>query len=262
MAKRRNAWSDKIYRRYLREGRGKGELGDYSPWLQTHDFPSCGNVTRIKGVVTGRIHHLLSQLELLCFLYLESLPGIEDIKEQFPLPLSETQLIAASLKVNHPEVNGFPYVMTTDFYYRRDGQWFAIQIKPTSFLENKRILEKFKIEEVYWSKQKVAFKIMTEKDLNPHLAHNLIWLRTGEPLEKLVPSPPFREKIKQLFLELYRDVTLDFQAIVGEIDSQCAFIPGTAMQIFKSLVVSHDIKLDLTRKINLRDPRVLPYFNV
>ena len=153
MAKRRNAWSDKIYHRYLREGRGKGDLADYNPWLHTRDFPSSGNVTRIKGVVTGRIHHLMSRLELLCFLYLESLPGIEDIKEQFPLPLAETQLIAASLKIRHPEVNGYPYVMTTDFYYRCDGQWFAVQVKQTSSLEESRVQEKFKIEKVYWAKQ-------------------------------------------------------------------------------------------------------------
>ena len=204
----------------------------------------------------------MSRLELLCFLYLESLPGIEDIKEQFPLPLAETQLIAASLKIRHPEVNGYPYVMTTDFYYRCDGQWFAVQVKQTSSLEESRVQEKFKIEKVYWAKQNVAFKVMTEKDLNPYLAQNIIWLRTGEKLENLIPDPVFREKIKNIFLELYNDLTLDFQGIVGEIDSQCDFLPGTAMQIFKSLIVNHDIQIDLSRKINIRDPRVLPYLNI
>ena len=262
MSKRLHSWSEKIYHSYLREGRGSGDLADYIPWLHTRDFPSSGKVTRIKGVVTGRIHHLLSHLELLCFLYLESLPGIEDIKEQFPLPLCDTQLIAASLKIKHPEVNGFPYVMTTDFYYRRDGLWYAIQIKNISSLENKRVLEKFEIERLYWVREKVDFKIMTEKDLNPHLAHNLIWLRTGECLENLIPDSVFRNEIKLLFLELYQDLSLSFHTIIREIDSQCGFIPGTALQVFKSLIMSHEIKLDLNSKINLHDPRVLSCLNV
>ena len=260
MAKRRNRWSEKLYHRYLREGRGSGDLAAYNPWLHTLDFPSVGMVTRIKGIVTGRVHHLLSKLELICFLYLESLPGIEDIKEQFPLPLRETQLIAASLKIKHPEVNGFPFVMTTDFYYRRDAKWYAIQVKPTSALQNERVLEKFKIERCYWLKHQVDFTIMTDKELNPHMARNILWLRSGERIEKLIPDPFFRNKIKLLFLELYHDLTLDFHSIIREIDGQCGFIPGTTLQIFKSLILSNDIDIDISRQINLRDPRIPTYY--
>lgn len=262
MAKRRNFWSEKIYRRYLREGRGTGDLANYNPWLHTRDFPSQGKVTRIKGVVTGRIHHLLSRLELLCFLYLESLPYINDIKEQFPLKLSETQLIAAALKIKHPEINGYPYVMTSDFYYCQNGQWHAIQVKKFSTLENKRVKEKLKIEESYWNNQKVDFKILTEKELNPNLANNIIWIRSGEPVEKLIPDANLRDKAKNIFLELYNDLTLNFHDIIHEIDSQCKFIPGTAMQIFKLLVKNNDIKLDLKNRINLYDPRRIPFLNV
>lgn len=262
MSKRHNAWSEKIYLRYLREGRGSGDLADYSPWLHIRDFPSLGKVTRIKGRITGRIHHLLSNLELICFLYLESLTGIEDIKEQYPLLLRDTQLIAAFLKIKHPEVNGFPYVMTTDFYYRCDGRWYAIQVKPTLALENKRVQEKFEIERLYWSKKDVEFKIMTEKELNPYLEQNLIWLRTGESLEKLIVDPVVREEIKQLFFELYQDLTLNFHDIIKEIDSQCGFTPGTAIQIFKYLIAKGNIKIDLNREINLYEPRRLSCLNI
>ena len=262
MAKRRKAWNEKIYHRYLREGRGSGDLKDYNPWLHTNDVPSLGKVARVKGLRTGRIHHLLSGLELAYFLYLDSLPGIEDIKEQFPLPLRDTQLIAASLKIKHPEVNGFPYVMTTDFYYCCDGQWHAVQIKPTSVLEDKRVLEKLKIERQYWESQNVDFRIVTEKALNPHLVHNLEWIRAGDSLENLIPNPVFREEIKELFLDLYNDFTFNFQDILYEIDTQCEFPKGTALQIFKSLVLSHDIILDLRQEINQCDPRIMASFNI
>ena len=46
MSKRLHSWSEKIYHRYLREGRGSGDLADYIPWLHTRDFPSKGMLTR------------------------------------------------------------------------------------------------------------------------------------------------------------------------------------------------------------------------
>lgn len=69
MGKRRRVWSEKVDLRSLQEGRGQEDLAS------THDFSSQGKVTRIKGVITNRIHHLMSGLELCCFLFLEILPN-------------------------------------------------------------------------------------------------------------------------------------------------------------------------------------------
>jgi hypothetical protein len=71
----------------------------------------------------------LSQLEKTYFLILDNDLFVEDIKEQFPLPLESTQMLAARLGIKHPSVNGFSYVMTTDFMVKRNGHWTAIQIK-------------------------------------------------------------------------------------------------------------------------------------
>ena len=71
-----------------------------------------------------------------------------------------------------------------------------------------------------------------------------------------------RLEIKQLFLDLCQNLSFDFHAIIHEIDSQYKLIPGTAMQIFKSLILSHDINIDLNREINLNEPRMLFSFNV
>ena len=49
----------------------KGELMEYKPWIQIQDFPSKGIVSRVKGRTTGRIHHLMSNLELRYFLLLD-----------------------------------------------------------------------------------------------------------------------------------------------------------------------------------------------
>ena len=117
MGRRNTRWSQRTYLRFLREGRGKGDLAEYKPWITTHDFPSSGKVARILGETTGRIHHLMSQNEKRLFLILDYDPLVSDIKEQYPLPLEDTLLIAAELGFKHPEMNGYPFVLTTDFYY-------------------------------------------------------------------------------------------------------------------------------------------------
>lgn len=258
MGKRNLKWSEKTYRRLLKEGRGKGDLADYRPWLHTRDFPSKGKVSRVMGRVTGRMHCLMSQLELDFLLYLETLPDIEDIKEQYPLPLYDTQLIAARLGIDHPMVNGFPYVMTTDFYYKKGGVWHAVQIKPSSELSNERIQEKFRIEQAYWEMKNVSWCVMTEKELNRTLTNNLIWLRAGEALDTLIPEADRRTALEEIFVQLYDDLTYNFHTLIGELDAQAGLIPGTAMQLFKSLVLKGRLQLDLHRPINFLDPRQLP----
>ena len=262
MAKRHIKWGERTYRRFLKEGRGQGELAAYNPWIHTHDFPSRGKVTRILGRVTGRIHHLMSQHELDCFLYLEELPGIEDIKEQYPLPLYKTQLAAARLNIRHPEVNGFPWVMTTDFVYRRNGRWHAVQVKTSSELEEPRVQEKFSIEKACWEDSGISWRVMTEKDLSAAHSYNVLWLRSGAGLETLIPDPAEREAVMQGFLELYQDGTIDFHILLEEVDKVQEYVPGTAMQIFKALVMRGQIALDLSRPLNLSDPRQLPYLSV
>ena len=64
MAKRKRENNDKQNERKRKEGRGEGILENYKPWLKTQDLGSEGLATRIKGVKTGRIHQLLSTLEL------------------------------------------------------------------------------------------------------------------------------------------------------------------------------------------------------
>jgi len=42
----------------IKQGRGQGTGTDYIPWIQVRDFGSKGRVTRDRGWITGRVHHL------------------------------------------------------------------------------------------------------------------------------------------------------------------------------------------------------------
>ena len=257
MGKRNAKWSYRTYLRFLRNGRGRGDLGNYKPWITTHDFPSKGKVTRILGKKTNRIHHLMSQLEKTYFLILDNDPLVEDIKEQFPLPLGMTQLIAARMGIKHPCVNGFSYVMTTDFMVKRDGIWQAIQIKTSEEAEKDRVKEKFAIEKAYYKMAGVDWKLLTEKDLPPVVAGNYFWLNAGESLERLVPSYEKRVRMKQAFLELYRDYTIPFRTILAAMDDICAVRAGTTMQLFKSCIMCSEITFNPFEPVNLEEPRLV-----
>ena len=81
--------------RFVACGRGQGTGVSYLPWLLVRDVPSKGLSTRIEGWKTGRIHHFLSELELMYYYVLEWSKIVLDIREQYPLlPLEETISIA------------------------------------------------------------------------------------------------------------------------------------------------------------------------
>ena len=100
MGKRSTKWSYKTYLRFLRNGRGVGDLACYKPWITIHDFPSKGKVVRILGKKTNRIHHLLSQLEKTYFLILDNDLFVEDIKELADIRISRNKKIIGPIPIS------------------------------------------------------------------------------------------------------------------------------------------------------------------
>ncbi|MDU7808318.1 MAG: heteromeric transposase endonuclease subunit TnsA, partial [Serratia marcescens] len=84
MAKSSLGFSEHQIARRIKDGRGQGLGKEYRPWLYVQDVPSDGRSHRVYSHKTGRIHHLLSDLELAAFLVFEWTPNITDIREQFP----------------------------------------------------------------------------------------------------------------------------------------------------------------------------------
>jgi hypothetical protein len=117
MAKRRVRWTKESIERRLAEGWGDGTGINYQQWLRVQDVPSKGRIHRIKGCKTGRVHHLLSDLEAKVFYAFDFSLSVIDIREQFPLlPLEDTLAIAEECGVPHPTDprTKHPVVMTTD----------------------------------------------------------------------------------------------------------------------------------------------------
>lgn len=136
MARNRYGFDEDKITRFHKEGRGTGCGAAYKPWLTVRDVPSSGRSHRPHGLKTGRVHHLLSDIEHDLFLLLDWADSVRDIREQFPLDRSITQRIAEKTGIPHPldRPSRTPLVMTTDVVadLLRDGRLvqMAWAVKP------------------------------------------------------------------------------------------------------------------------------------
>jgi hypothetical protein len=102
MPRSRYGFDEAKIARFRKEGRGAGRGPDHKPWLTIQDVPSRGRSHRFPGRVTGRIHHLVSDLEFRTLLIYDWSRIATDIREQFPLHREDTRRIAAAMEVVHP----------------------------------------------------------------------------------------------------------------------------------------------------------------
>lgn len=245
MGKRRPVWDHQHYLRYLKEGRGQGSGFNYKPWIYIHDFPSRGISTRIMGRTTGRIHHLLSRNEEYYFYLLDADPTVLDIREQFPLRLTETMDLARQLNIRHPWKGSFPFVMTTDFLITKEDGLHARTIKNSEELNNPRVVDKFAIEHAYWSSKGIDWKIVTENQIDQSLALNMQWLYAGASPEQLLHDPVDLLALRNAVLEMTDENGRLSPDSITTIEEIFSIAPGSAIAMYKSLILAGDISPDL-----------------
>lgn len=191
-------------RRRVEDGRGTGHLDEYQPFIQIErgGFQSRGRSHLIFDERVGRHYHLLSDLELLIFMWAWSCDPF-DIREQYALHLYEfdpefapqqtsrprgTLAIAAKLGVKHPGITRLePRMMTTDFLVTFQGKTkLAIYAKYRNDLENAsvRTRELKSIEERYWRERRVRFMVMNEEPFTWLIADQLMWAIDGMKWER------------------------------------------------------------------------------
>ncbi|MGH0526142.1 TnsA endonuclease N-terminal domain-containing protein [Bacillus cereus] len=258
MAKRKNEWTEKKIKKYIKEGRGSGEVSNYKPWLTIQNVPSHGNNTRSLGWKTNRRHEFLSNLERDYFFILEWMDDIIDIREQFPLNRELTYKIASEKGINHPicRETDTLIVMTTDFLITiREGKeikTIARTVKPSEQLEDKRIIEKFEIERAYWERNGIDWGIVTEKDIPIVMANNISWLYKFYYLDD-IKDIDFIIIFYNYLLRASRNNSTLIE-LFNQFDNRYNLENGEAINYFKHLVSRKYITVDMsTKKINLKN---------
>ena len=179
MAKSNYLLTEKQIIKRIKEGRGSGRVSNYKPWLYVNEVPSEGRSQRVYSHLTGRIHHVLSDLEFAVFLLLDYNTAVTDIREQFPLNRDDTLHISKDGQLWHPSQGGVNLVMSSDFLVNstsKDQPKFAIQAKYSEALKDPRTIEKLEIERRYWQLKKVPFFLVTEKEIDKVVVSNIEWL--------------------------------------------------------------------------------------
>ncbi|KRG13974.1 Tn7 transposition protein A [Virgibacillus soli] len=256
MAKRKNGWTEEKISKYIKEGRGQGELSNYIPWLKIQDVSSNGNVSRFQGWKTKRQHEFLSNLERSYFFLLEWSDDVYDIREQFPLERELTFQIAEAKEIHHSidKVTQTPIVMTTDFFVtiKRNNkkEYLARTIKPSELLEDKRVIEKFEVEREYWEGRGVDWGIITEKDIEKVTAKNIQWIYEHYYLDQEEDT-----ELASLFLKLLINKQSENKKIFGicnYFDETYQLETGSALGYFKHLIARKYITFDMKQKLNVR----------
>ena len=254
MAKHRRTWSNSIFKKYLLKGRGQGVGADYTPWICIQDFPSLGMVSRVSGATTGRIHHLMSNLELSLFYLLDWSDDVTDIREQYPLiDLAHAVEIAENANIRYPydAKSGFPYVLTSDFYIETTQGAMIVSVKPSSELGKLRVREKLEIERRYWVERGVEWSIVTENEINAIKARNIEWLSQARDLSVFGLCNATQDACRNYFLEAYNTACYSLDGLFNTIEKVFGLVTGMGLNIYKHLVYWKQIYFNVDERIDL-----------
>ncbi|WP_199338107.1 TnsA endonuclease N-terminal domain-containing protein [Nostoc sp. FACHB-280] len=237
------------------EGCGQGRGIDYKPAIHISDFSSKGSSLQSLGWKTRREHHLLSQIESDYFYLLEWSPIVIDIREQFPLDIKETLLIAEQCGYNHP-VNpntGEPNVMTTDFVITIQGTANvgildqARTVKPSDKLQEKRTLEKLEIERRYWKSRNIDWGIVTEQEIPKILVKNIGLLHDCFFIEDLLPlSEILISQITTLLTKGVSEKKVSLINLTSECDYKLGLEPGNSVRVVRHLIANRKWLIDMS----------------
>lgn len=260
MARHGNKWDEDKKQKLIFSGRGQGVGSEYQPWLTVQDFPSMGRVSRIYGWKTKRIHHLFSDIQTKYFYLLEFEDSVVDIRENYPLldidsTIKEKEDLDFELFTDKESQT--PYVITTSFlitlrYKNGDLKYAARSIKAASELEKKKTLEKLEIERRYWNEKNIDWGIVTQKEIPKQLVKNIEWVHSSK---NDYEERGLTEKELQLVCGALKDNIIRRNEVVAKIlsefDFEYNYQSGTGLYLFKYLIASKKLTVDMKNEINI-----------
>ncbi len=258
----------KVQSNYLKKGRGQGIGENYLPFIQAHDnkVASEGWITRHKGWTTKRIHHTLSEHERKYLYYCEWLDGVADIREQWPLlPLEKTIEIADQLGIVHPNIDGIPVIMTTDFMLTlltRYGIRNVVRtIKPIEKLTI-RTLELFEIERIYFAELGIDWCIVTEDKIPGNLVKNVEWMAHAKYLDtQQVVNEELIELVSDDIYEIFikDSARTSIMNLCIRTDKAMGLTKGTCLFILQYMLANKNWETEMSKRI-IRESEPLTIF--
>lgn len=247
-------WSEEAIARLIKDGRGRGKLATYKPWIYTTELYSQGRTHCIYSDKTGRTHELLSDGELNAFLMLEWSKEVSDIREQFPLEREVTQEVASKLHLHHPcyPKTHVPLVFTLDFLVTRmcNGEplLVAYSIKTMEDLDKQSVVERLEIERASAQAYGMEYHLLVKELMPSTTIANIRWIR-GAALEPKAPDKArwHYEELMNLMVEDLRNKTPDIRLVdyCSDFDRRRGIEKGTGLRVARMLLAKRVLTMDM-----------------
>lgn len=245
MGYQNKAWTEAKIERLLKQGRGRGVGKDYRPFLEITDLSSTGLSRRTFSTKTGRVHHLLSDVEWHFFLMLQWNTDIIDIREQYPLDRELTLNVAISLGIAHPCYPGThtSTLMTVDFLVTRIRNGVkvleAYDIKRTEAAEDIRTLDKLEISREACALAQTSHHLIYHSMLPLKKIKNIEWIIGGQYVEG--EKEPYTGYIEEHCSRLLSAMTNASKKLIlsdfcSQYDQRCGLQAGSALRFARMLM--------------------------
>lgn len=180
----------------------------YQPFIKTMNFTrSSGTRSKFPHFRdSGRLIHLMSYNELCAYLTVLHNHEVEEVYEQFALPIEDTLPICDELEINHPYgknrgrlgYESFDFLIKLTPSEDRKTDWMAIAVKPTKELLKPRVNEKIDLQEKYANRNNIEFVVMESDQLRVIKSEILELIYRNRTLE------PFTETFYEDWLNTLR----------------------------------------------------------
>lgn len=255
MAHRPVKWTERKIAEMESKGNGKGRLATYQPWLTVEATNSLGRARRVWSPKTGRVHHLLSDVEYALFLALEWQQDVVDIREQYPLDRAMSQEVARSIGARHPFYPGtqVPTVMTADFLVTKqvgtEEVLEAFNAKRTEEAADEASLSKLEIQREYFAQLGIAHHLVFHTNIPAAVVANIDWIRNAvvKPNEQEPRPGYFADLASSMAFELAHlgAGTQPLNAYCSDFDGNHGLEPGTGLRVARVLMLNRVLGADL-----------------
>lgn len=234
---------------------------DYRPAITIQDISSLGRSHRIYNIKIGRQQDFLSDRERDYFYILYFSDSVVDIREQFPLHLDTTLLIAKEVGIPHsihPKTKK-PVHLTSDFVItvNIDGKFKNIvrTIKGKDELTDRRVIEKFDIEYRYWQGLGLDWGIVTDKEINKTLALNIADIMSYYILNNRDGFEKIHDDELNDIIVAFAERLIDSNKTIREASSifeqDLHLKKGCGISLFKHILARKYLKIDMLQPLNL-----------
>jgi len=136
-----------------------------------------------------------------------------------------------------------------------ENAYFARSVKSSKNLERKTTLEKLEMERRYWQIKGVDWAIVTEKDINRNKAKNIEWVISS--IHMLSDIGFTVDEIIELGSALHFRLANNerpIRNIIANFDYDYALGTGTGLFLFRCMLATKVIKIDMETPIDLNVP--------